>query len=97
MNEAYLLKMNEIELLQKIEQVDAPPHLLTRIHARIETKNAPSISVRWMAISYSVIGLLLIGNVLFFTNFRSTTTDNTEVETVVDDMQLNPSNQLYYD
>ena len=83
---------HNLDALKKIEQVGAPPFLLTRIKQQIRNlENAP-VKWRWaFAVSATVIITLNLS--VFFSNDISTKTNS--IETVVSSMQLSNSNTLY--
>lgn len=57
----------QIELLRKVQKVDAPPFLLTRIHARIRAGEAERLPASWKWAGSLAIGLLILMNALAFT------------------------------
>ncbi|NOS93337.1 MAG: hypothetical protein HOP30_15570 [Cyclobacteriaceae bacterium] len=84
----------KLDLLKKIQKVDAPPFMLTRIKQRLESQEPRLAPTTWKVAFGS--GLLLVAalNVsLFF--FRSTTPDTAEIQNIVSTLDLSNQNDFY--
>ena len=89
---------NELDVLQKIERVDAPPFLLTRIEAKIQAIKADKVSMSWLVSASAAVVALIAFNVSLLTSTSKSQTGNSaEIENVVAGMNLDSSNQLYHD
>ena len=84
----------KLDALKKIEQVDAPPFLLTRIKQQIQNLENASAPVKWRW-AFAVIAVVIIAlNLSVFFNNNITKKSN-GIETVVSTMQLSNTNALY--
>jgi len=80
------------ESLNKIQRVNAPEFLFTRIQHKIKEPNQDKVPVVWsLAISFSFAVLLLV-NVLTFTSYNKSI--DTEVG-LVEQLNLYNNNNLY--
>ena len=86
---------HEFELLRKVEKVDAPPFLLTRIQAKINALEADKMPFSWQLSGVFAIGLTLIINFTALQNFLNRPSNT--LDGVANSMQLNPNLQLYAD
>ena len=85
----------QIELLKKVEKVGAPDFLLTRIHAKIRSREAERLPFWWQwAGTVAFFVLLWVNFHVFQTHNRA---DTTPAESLVSAMHLQNSNQLYYE
>lgn len=85
-------KYNEMELLETIQKVDAPPFLLTRIHAQIDREQQVKLNMKqvWsLGISFAV--LLLINVAVISTQVS---VENEEL-TLIETMNLLPTTNIY--
>lgn len=86
---------DQLEILSKIEKLEAPAFLLTRIKKRIACPVIESISTyrRWQ-ISVAATVLLMI-NIWVGISFTQQKNPEKKVEFFVQEMQLNNSNTFY--
>ncbi len=84
----------KLELLKKIQKVDAPPFLLTRVVERINSYTIEKAPASWRLafVAAAIVVLGLNGSVLF----RSLEKQNeNSIEEVISSMKLSNSNNLY--
>ncbi len=84
----------KLDLLKKIQKVDAPPFMLTRIRQRLDASEPMLASTTWK-VAFGT-GLLLVATLnvsLFF--FRTTTADAAEIQDIVTTMELSNQNDFY--
>ena len=82
----------ELEILEQIKMVDAPPFLFTRISQRIANRQENTISPK---VSYAIgaaFALLLVVNMLFIFKYRS---QEPIASDLVTSMNLLEENSLY--
>lgn len=81
-----------LELLEHIQKVDAPPFLLTRIQQKIDNKYLNKLSPRWaLGLSVSFIVIIVI-NISVIVNYNK----NSKPENnLAQSMNLMPDNNLY--
>lgn len=84
---------NYMDLLKKVDRVEAPPFLLTRIEAGIRAKEVERMPLTWTWAGSLVLALLLLLNGLALR--QSTATIQTE--NLIQQFQMNQTNQLYGD
>ncbi len=84
----------KLEALQKIKRVEAPPFLLTRIEAKINSYAPTHISPQWKWIITASFTILLFANAYVVFSFNKPVTVN-NIEKVVTSMHLSTSNDLY--
>ncbi len=90
-NQTNKIMKDQLNILEKIETVDAPVFLFTRIQAKIEEQLAGRVSKK-QAIAYLAgICLIIALNVLALSSGK-TSQENADL---VSEMNLSPSNQLY--
>lgn len=84
----------KLDLLKKIQKVDAPPFMLTRIRQRLDAPE-PSLAPTTWKVAFGT-GLLLVAalNVSLFI-FRSATADTTEIQNIVSTMDMSNHNDFY--
>jgi len=88
----------EFQKLKKIQKVEAPPFLFTRIEQKVKNLDSDHIPFRWVLSTSLSLCILLILNInLLSTSIQATNTSNNDLELILEDMQLNTSNQLYYE
>jgi hypothetical protein len=81
----------KLELLEKLQKVDAPPYLLTRIEQKIKNQQQ-NISTNW------IWGIGLACCLVFILDFSlliRTKTDSTQESNLNESFHINPQNQLY--
>jgi hypothetical protein len=88
-------KMNQIALLKKVRQVEAPPFMLTRIEAKLRAIEAERLPVSWQWAGALTFMLLVLFNVSAMRTERTASPDATSQ--LVESLQLHPSNQLYHE
>lgn len=82
------------DLLKRVQRVDPPPFLFTRIEARLAVGNGVRVpSARLVALACGLV-LLLLANVAAIRENKSDTGASAMSE-MLDGMGLNASNQLY--
>lgn len=81
-----------LEILDKIKPVEAPPFLFTRIQQRIKNANEHFVSnkIVWLsALSFSCLVIISV-SVIFYTSSPSST-----AQSLAQSLHLNPTNNLY--
>ncbi|MBP6313202.1 MAG: hypothetical protein WAR83_01620 [Flavobacteriales bacterium] len=87
-----------IDLLQRIEKLDPPPFLRTRIDARIETSTAETPTRSWVLAGITTMALvLLINTVTLFGNRTTSNSSNDPLSELSRGMGMATSNQLYHE
>jgi hypothetical protein len=86
----------KLELLNKIQQVDAPPFLLTRIMASIDSPTDEKLAAKWRFAFVSTAVIVLTLNVSAFFAL-STNQSSRGIEEVIYSMELSNSNELYHE
>ena len=92
-------QQHDLDRLKKVNKVDAPPFLLTRIQAKIDARQmgqAP-VPVQWKWASALALAIMLLLNVMAVKNSHQTTGAPDAIETLADGMLMNASNQLYHE
>ncbi len=84
---------NYMDLLKKVDRVEAPPFLLTRIEAGIRAKEAERMPLTWTWAGSLVLALLLLLNGLALRQSTATI----QAENLIQQFQMNQTNQLYGD
>lgn len=103
-NKYYLNKKSNIsniderlESLKKINKVDAPPFLFSRIKADINSaydmRTEAPVQWKWSFALTAIAIIILNFSIMFKTN--STETNNDAIEEVVNTMHLSNNNDLY--
>ena len=86
---------DRLDKLKNITPVEAPPFLYTRVRQAIDSLNNSAAPVRWRwAFAITAIFIVVI-NIVVVT--RSPQAKNSDVEHVVNAMQLSSSNDLYHE
>ncbi len=89
---------NEIELLTKVDRVDAPSFLKTRIDARIRQVAEDSLSNGWVLSFAATVALLIVVNsMVFLRGAEDSATHVSSAYSITQGMGMNVSNQLYND
>jgi len=82
---------DQLHILEKIETVDAPPFLFTRIQAKIQEQLADKLTTK-QAIAYLAgLAFIVVLNVLVL---KQSSDQPTESD-LVSELNLAPANQLY--
>lgn len=93
--------MNEdknIALLKTVKKVPPSPFLYDKIEARINAQVPEEVKGQWVWATSMAFASLLLLNVFFIRNNYSTNSNtNVAIESIVEDMGIQTSNQLYYD
>ena len=88
--------MKELEVLQKVNRVEAPPFLFTRIEASIQAQVNEQLPMRWVWVSISTVLLLVVVNTLILRDSAQLSeTSNSSVQHISEEMGMQTSNQLY--
>ena len=88
--------MKELEVLEKVNRVEAPPFLFTRIEARIQAQLNEQLPIRWLWVSISTVLLLVVVNTLILRDSTQLSeTSNGSIQHVSEEMGMQTSNQLY--
>lgn len=86
----YMHITHPVDILEKVQKVDAPPFLYTRILSRVQNKVKETVPVKWAIASAACLVVLLIINISVIQQSKeSNTTDLSEV------FSLQTSNSLY--
>lgn len=89
-------EMKELEVLEKVNRVEAPPFLFTRIEARIQAQLNEQLPIRWVWVSISTVLLLVVVNTLILRDSTQLSeTSNSSVQHISEEMGMQTSNQLY--
>lgn len=91
-------EMSEINLdiLGKIERVEAPPYLYTRIESKIQSERNESLPKSWIYIAGVIGCLLLMFNIFSLTQSIESPIPKGLLE-YSEIIEMNSSNQLYND
>ena len=84
--------MKALDLFDKIEQVDTPPYLLTRIHQKIANQKKEKMSSAILFTTTLSLVLLIIINVVGIKNFSQNESNDTSL---IESLHLSSSNALY--
>ncbi|MBL7784228.1 MAG: hypothetical protein JNM22_23535 [Saprospiraceae bacterium] len=88
-------KQDPIHLLKKIQKVDAPEFMYTRIQARIRIQATEQLPLSWKWAGGLAFGMLLLLNVSLLQRRQSQAPDTAEL--LISNMNLYQSNQLYHE
>ncbi len=90
------MNINEkLDLLKKIDRVEAPPFMLTRVMQRVKSPSAPAPST-WRVVFFAIAIIILSLNVSIF--FISSSTENNDgIGEVISSMEMSTTNELYHD
>lgn len=89
-------ELNSDEVLGRIQKMETPPYLLTRIHSKLEQMNDALLSRPKIVLVGSLFTLLLAINFLVVKdNLKQTQQEN--ISAVANDFGLTSSNQLYHE
>lgn len=89
-------KQETFEKLNRIKQVEVPPFLYTRIEAGLENLNHRKAPLKWKLTACSLVALVLFLNGIMLNNHLKNAQQN-DVTTIVNQMNLSASSQLYYE
>ncbi len=84
----------KLEILKKIEEVETPPFLITRIKQRINTLSAVQAPVKWKW-SFAVIGLLLLVLNISIVLKSQHASSSKGITTIVTGFHLSTTNNFY--
>ena len=86
----------KLEALKKIQEVDAPPFLFSRIMQQVQTMDKAPAPAQWKWAFAATAFIILALNMSIL--FRTGSEENkTGIEAVVKSMNLSDSNDLYYE
>ncbi|MFM1875278.1 MAG: hypothetical protein RL266_1015 [Bacteroidota bacterium] len=90
-------EMKELEVLEKVNRVEVPPFLFTRIEARIQSQLNEQLPVRWVWVSLSAVLFLVVINTLILQgNTQLPKSWNaSSVQYISEEMGIQTTNQLY--
>lgn len=86
----------KLEELKKIQEVEAPPFLLTRIKQKIKNGEVESAPLQWKW-TFAVAAVAIVAlnfSILFNTKEED---NNSGIETIIQSMQLSSTNELYHE
>jgi hypothetical protein len=85
-----------LQKLEKIRKVEAPPFLFTRIRAQIDSFAKAPAPVQW-SFSFAAVAVIVLALNLgaLFTN--SSSSQDSGISTVVSGMQMSTTNEIYYE
>ena len=89
------MKKDYLNSIKKINRMEVPPFLFTRIEAKIQEVEESKISEKWKLVTGFVFTFVIVVNILFISTLDFNKI-NTSTE-VVDSMNINLSNQLYHE
>jgi len=81
---------------RKIQQVDAPPFLLTRIKQRLKTLEHEPAPVQWRVTFTAATIIVFLFNVFIFFS-HAATEKKPGINTVINAMNLSNTNELYHE
>lgn len=88
----------DIDLLDRIQRVDPPEDLYDRIQDRIRAFRKDKVSMAWTLAASIAFALMVTVNAYLLTSRTSADEGGSnEIETVLQSMRMNHSNQLYHD
>jgi hypothetical protein len=86
---------HQSDLLNKVNRVPVPDHLLEGINTRIQATNSRQIPFRWAVAASLAIGLWCSANVWLIAGKYRPVTSSGDMAELIQGLQLNNSNQLY--
>jgi hypothetical protein len=86
----------KLDLLKKIQKVDAPPFMLTSIKERIHTFSSQSAPFAWKLAFVSISMLVITLNVSIFLN-QTSQSNKQDIQEIVSVMGLSTQNELYHE
>lgn len=89
--------MEPTDLFKKVQKVEAPPFLLTRIQARLNALETLPAPASWQFVGATVLVLLLWLNFNTLQSGNNTTPGSGQTNTMVGAMQLDTNPHLYAD
>ena len=86
-----MIKMHyKLDILKTIKKVEAPEHLFSEIQAKLDQKEAPVLSIRFL-LRVAAVSLLFIAIDLTILNTTNQEIDSIEINSLI----YNNSHQLY--
>ena len=85
----------KLEQLKQVQQVEAPPFLLTRIRQRIDNMHNAEAPVKWRWAFVAVGMLLLVLNLSMFLKVNNDRKQKPGIENYINAMHLSTSNDIY--
>ena len=82
---------NRLDILEKINAVETPPFLFTRIQSKIQQHISDRISKKQALVYICGIVVVIVLNILAFQAKKTAESDND----LISKMNLSPSNQIY--
>lgn len=87
-----------IEGLEKIQRVETPAFLLTRIKSKIESIKEEVVSPKWIIGSSMALVAVIIINAVIAMNYKGNISSETGLSSDnQEEIYVNESNQLYYE
>ena len=86
---------HQSDLLNKVNRVPVPDHLLEGINTRIQATNSRQIPFRWAVAASLAIAFWCAANAWIIAGKRQPVADSGDVAGLIQGLQLNNSNQLY--
>lgn len=87
----------KLDHLKKLQKVEAPPFLLTRIRQSIANTGLQKISPQWKLAYAATALVVLVMNAGIYVNSIKGKTSEPQLNTVVKSMGLNTSNEFYHE
>jgi hypothetical protein len=87
---------SKLDLLQRVQKVEAPPFLYTRILQRIQYLQEAPAPVKWRFAFAAMAVVLLLLNMSVLVSSKPKAAQGT-IEPVVNSMHLSTSNELYHE
>lgn len=87
---------SKVDILNKVQKVETPPFLYTRILQRLSNLQDAPAPVKWRFAFAAVAILLLALNMGILLSSKPSPQDG-NIETVVNSMHLSTSNELYHE
>lgn len=84
--------LHPVDILEKVQKVDAPAFLYTRILSRIENKVKETVPVKWAVVAAACLLLLITVNITVIQSAKQSNTANADLSEV---FSLPTSNSLY--
>jgi hypothetical protein len=86
----------KLDLLKKLNKVEAPPFMLTRVMQRVKSPSVALAPSAWRVAFFTIAIAILSLNVSIFLTASSTET-NDGIGEVISSMELSTTNELYHD
>ena len=89
---------SKLNQLKQIQEVEAPPFLLTRIHQQIKSLNDKPAPAKWkLAFAICTALILSLNLSIIFSKTDTNPLSVAEIDVVVNSMTLSNSNELYHE